>query len=61
MWDLPGPVIEPVSPELAGGFLTNEPQGKSLKGIIDSVSLPGLKTRDVLMVKLGFWTLFAWI
>ena len=26
--DLPGPGIKPVSPALAGGFLTNEPPGK---------------------------------
>ena len=31
MWDLPGPGLEPVSPELAGGFLTTEPPGKSLE------------------------------
>ena len=29
MWDLPGPGIEPMSPALAGGFLTTEPTGKS--------------------------------
>ena len=28
MWDLPGPGIEPLSPELAGGFLTTRPPGK---------------------------------
>ena len=28
MWDLPGPGIEPVSPALAGGFLTTAPPGK---------------------------------
>ena len=28
MWDLPGPGIEPVSPELGGGFLTTAPLGK---------------------------------
>ena len=28
MWDLPGPGIEPMSPELAGGFLTTAPPGK---------------------------------
>ena len=28
MWDLPGPEIIPVSPELAGGFSTTEPPGK---------------------------------
>ena len=30
MWDLPGPGLEPVSPALAGGFLTTVPPGKSL-------------------------------
>ena len=30
MWDLPRPGLEPVSPAMAGGFVTNEPQGKSL-------------------------------
>ena len=29
MWDLPGPGVEPVSPALAGGFLTTAPPGKS--------------------------------
>ena len=29
MWNLPGPGLEPVSPALAGGFLTTEPPGKS--------------------------------
>ena len=29
IWDLPGPGIEPVSPALAGGFLTTAPPGKS--------------------------------
>ena len=30
MWDLPGPGIKPMSPALAGGFLTTVPPGKSL-------------------------------
>ena len=30
VWDLPGPGLEPMSPALAGGFLTTEPPGKSL-------------------------------
>ena len=30
MWDLPRQGIEPVSPALAGGFLTTVPPGKSL-------------------------------
>ena len=28
MWDLPGPGLEPMSPVLAGGFLTTVPRGK---------------------------------
>ena len=28
MWDLPGPGIKPVSPALAGGFLSTAPPGK---------------------------------
>ena len=31
MWDLPGPGLEPVSPALAGGFLTTAPPGKPSK------------------------------
>ena len=30
MWDLPGPGLEPMSPALAGRFLTTEPPGKPL-------------------------------
>ena len=30
MWDLPGPGLEPMSPALAGGFLTIAPPGKPL-------------------------------
>ena len=29
MWDLPGPGLKPMSPALAGGFLTTVPPGKS--------------------------------
>ena len=28
MWNLPGPGLEPMSPALAGGFLTTAPPGK---------------------------------
>ena len=31
MWDLPRPGLEPVSPALAGGFLTTAPAGKPRK------------------------------
>ena len=29
MWDLPGPGLKPVSPAMAGGFLTTAPPGKA--------------------------------
>ena len=35
MWDLPGPGLEPVSPALAGGFLTTRPPGKHLEQYLD--------------------------
>ena len=34
MWDLPRPGLEPVSPALAGRFLTTVPPGKPLKRIL---------------------------
>ena len=34
MWDLPGPGLEPVSPALAGRFLTTAPPGKPLPEVI---------------------------
>ena len=40
MWDLPGPGLEPVSPALAGRFLTTAPPGKSGIGI-NSKQFPG--------------------
>ena len=36
MWNLPGPRIEPMSPALAGRFLTTGPPGRSLCQILDS-------------------------
>ena len=34
MWNLPGPGLEPVSPALAGRFLTTAPPGKPLAKIL---------------------------
>ena len=42
MWDLPGPGLEPVSPALAGGFLTTAPPGKpvnQLYALIEKIDL----------------------
>ena len=35
MWDVPGPGIEPVSPALAGRFLSTVPLGKSEMEVLD--------------------------
>ena len=37
MWDLPGPGLEPMSPALAGGFLTTAPPGKPEFLILDVI------------------------
>ena len=41
MWDLPRPGIEPMSPALAGGFLTTGPPGKSSHSLFDEYPNPG--------------------
>ena len=38
MWDLPGPGIEPVSPTLAGTFLSTVPPEESVKSLFLSSS-----------------------
>ena len=40
MWDLPRSGLEPVSPALAGGFLTTVPPGKSLTICLKHFKLP---------------------
>ena len=37
LWDLPGPGLEPVSPALAGGFLTTAPPGKSSCTVLENI------------------------
>ena len=34
LWDLLGPGMEPMSPALAGGFITTEPPGKPLIAVL---------------------------
>ena len=41
MWDLPGPGLEPVSPALAGRFLTTAPPGKPPAGGFLTTAPPG--------------------
>ena len=41
VWDLPGPGIEPMSPELAGRFSTTVPPGKPQQYILDGKATMG--------------------
>ena len=45
MWDPPGPGLEPVSPALAGGFLTTVPPGKPLNIFLVKISALGVILR----------------
>ena len=50
MWDLPGPGLKPVSPALAGGFLTTEPPGKPTKPTLTcdpAITLLGSYTKEL--------------
>ena len=69
MWDLPGPGLEPMSPELAGGFLTTAPPGRpssrlQIQNIVDleNVFSSGLDSQGILApVFLGsFRKCFQW-
>ena len=46
MWDLPGPGLEPMSPALAGGFLTTAAPGKPSRSLLKTKLL---ESREVLM------------
>ena len=50
MWDLPRPGIEPMSPALAGGFLTTGPPGKSCNDFL-STETDGHSERNPLLFK----------
>ena len=52
MWDLPGPGVKPVSPALAGGFLTTEPPGKPCRwflrrGVVAQMNPPEMQETQV--------------
>ena len=47
MWGLPEPGLEPVSPALAGGFLTPAPPGKSLLRLILKEVWSSLASRQI--------------
>ena len=50
MWDPPGPGLEPVSPALAGRFLTTVPPGKSFSQILKRQFLVSNKIFDVFKI-----------
>ena len=47
MWDLPGPGLGPVSPALAGRFLTAVPPGKSLFNVLIEKTYIKRKENDI--------------
>ena len=46
MWDLPGPGLEPMSPALAGGFLTTVPTGNPKATLRKENGAGGIKLPD---------------
>ena len=55
MWDLPGPELEPVSPALAGGFLTTAPPCKpALVVLITIARYTSAKTKRTLRNKIYY-------
>ena len=46
MWDLPGPGLEPLSPALAGGFLTITPTGEVLDFFLEGSVVALLMARS---------------
>ena len=56
MWDLPRPGLKPVSPALAGGFLTTAPPGRSLSCILKVHSLTQQLLFQVLVLQKQVWT-----
>ena len=51
MWDLPRPGLKPVSPALAGGFLTTVPPGKA-KNYFNTKTFLVLILSTLIMLKL---------
>ena len=59
MWDLPGPGLEPVSPALAGRFLTTEPPGKSWARDFHFKIIRGIDSLSVLVTEAVIFMLVA--
>ena len=51
MWNLPGPGLEPVSPALAGGFLTTVPPGKPDPHLFSIYILVGERENKTINIK----------
>ena len=62
MWDLPGPGLEPVSPTLAGRFLTPAPPGKPSSFTLNLLPGQGLpRPESVTPNKLDNVSVLGWI
>ena len=57
MWDLSGPGLKPVSPALAGGFLTTAPPGKPLSFFLMGASSNTVKGWSMQFNKISFMEL----
>ena len=55
MWDLPRPGLEPVSPALAGRFLTTVPPGKSPHPLAFSAVVDMVRFKLETLAGLLFW------
>ena len=53
MWDLPVPGIKPMTPALAGGFLTTAPSGKSLLTLLNSSRAETMSTLFISVTQCG--------
>ena len=53
VWDLPRPGLEPVSPALAGGFLTTGPPGKPLKYFFETLLVACVPYRKKYIIKIS--------
>ena len=51
MWDLPGPGLEPMSPALAGGFLTTVPPGKPKKSLFKETNIERIYHKQIYTIR----------
>ena len=59
MWDLPGPGLEPVSPAMAGGFLTTAPPGKPWSLLSLDALFPSRASLSIHLPVVNLWSFAA--